>query len=230
MNSYYNELIKLKREGLQEFASKLIPNNNKPMLGVSTKDIKNLAKKILSTGMDYEFISSVPHKYYEEDMLHGVILGLCKVSYDKLINEIERFLPFVDNWAICDSMAKNKKILINNKERYFQKIVEWIKTEKTYYIRFGLLSLMSYYISYEYNDHIFALIGSINNHDYYVDMMISWLLATMMIEFKNDVINVLKSKSLNNFIIRKTISKSIESFRIDDSTKNELKELRKLLL
>ena len=110
----------------------------------------------------------------------------------------------------------------------FDKTIEWMKTNRTYYIRLALLIQMCYLIEDEFIEEIFNNIKLITNHEYYVDMMIAWLLATMMIKYENHVITFLKENELNIFIKRKTVSKAIESFRIKDNTKEELKELRKL--
>ena len=228
MKSYYNELVKLQKEGLKNFNKLLIPNLDKEIIGVTNPKIKELSKTIIQE-KDEEFLLSLPHLYYEEDILHGYLLSYNVYTYQELIELIEKFLPYVNNWAVCDTMAKNKKILLKEREQYFSKCLEWVNTNKTYYIRFGLLQMMSYYLIDNYVDKIIDIILTIHNHDYYVDMMISWLLATMMIDYQDKVISLLKDKKLNNFIIRKTISKSIESFRISYDTKEYLKELRKLL-
>ncbi len=228
MKSYYNELVKLQKDSLKNFNKLLIPNLDKEIIGVTNPKIKELSKAIIQE-KDEEFLLSLPHLYYEEDILHGYLLSYNVYTYQELIELIEKFLPYVNNWAVCDTMAKNKKILLKEREQYFNKCLEWVNTNKTYYIRFGLLQMMSYYLIDNYVDKIIDIILTIHNHDYYVDMMISWLLATMMIDYQEKVISLLKDKKLNNFIIRKTISKSIESFRISYDTKEYLKELRKLL-
>ena len=228
MKSYYNELVKLQKDSLKNFNKLLIPNLDKEIIGVTNPKIKELSKAIIQE-KDEEFLLSLPHLYYEEDILHGYLLSYNVYTYYELIELIEKFLPYVNNWAVCDTMAKNKKILLKDREQYFNKCLEWVNTNKTYYIRFGLLQMMSYYLIDNYVDKIIDIILTIHNHDYYVDMMISWLLATMMIDYQDKVISLLKDKKLNNFIIRKTISKSIESFRISYDTKEYLKELRKLL-
>ena len=228
MKSYYNELVKLQKDGLKNFNKSLIPNLDKEIIGVSNIKIKELSKKIIQE-KDYEFLNNLPHLYYEEDILHGYLLSYNVYTYQELIELIEKFLPYVNNWAVCDTMAKNKKVLLKEHKQYFHKCLEWINTNKTYYIRFGLLQMMSYYLNTNYVDKIIKIILTIKNHDYYVDMMISWLLATMMIEFEDKAISLLKEKQLNDFIIRKTISKSIESYRISNDKKEYLKELRKLL-
>lgn len=228
MKSYYNELVKLQKEGLKNFNKLLIPNLDKEIIGVTNPKIKELSKAIIQK-KDEEFLLSLPHLYYEEDILHGYLLSYNVYTYQELIELIEKFLPYVNNWAVCDTMAKNKKILLKEREQYFNKCLEWVNTNKTYFIRFGLLQMMSYYLIDNYVDKIIDIILTIHNHDYYVDMMISWLLATMMINYQDKVISLLKEKQLNDFIIRKTISKSIESYRISNDTKEYLKELRKLL-
>lgn len=223
MKSYFNELTKLKKENLAEFTFKLIPNCEKKIIGVSCPNIRKFSKKV-----DFEFLNNLPHEYHEEDILHAYMLSNLKLDFDQMILEVEKFLPYITNWSVNDSMCKNIKVFKNNRKKLFDKTIEWIKTNKTYYIRLALLIQMCYLLEDEYIEEILKNIKLITNHEYYVDMMIAWLLATMMIKYENDVISFLKENNLNIFIKRKTVSKAIESFRIKDNIKEELRELRKL--
>lgn len=224
MKTYKEELLKLRKEKLKEFNKNLIPNLDKELIGVSNPNIKKLSKNV-----DYEFLENLPHKYYEEDILHGYMLANLNLDFDKTIEEIEKFLPYVTNWAVCDTMCKNIKAFKNDRKKLFDKSLEWCRTNKTYYIRFGLSMQLSYCLTDEFIDDIIDNIYTISNHDYYCDMMIAWLLATIMINYENKVFDALKQNKLNVFIKRKTISKAIDSFRISDNTKMKLKELRKFL-
>ena len=162
MKSYYNELVKLQKDSLKNFNKSLIPNLDKEIIGVSNIKIKELSKKIIQE-KDYEFLNNLPHLYYEEDILHGYLLSYNLYTYQELIELIEKFLPYVNNWAVCDTMAKNKKVLLKEQEQYFHKCLEWINTNKTYYIRFGLLQMMSYYLIDNYVDKIIDIILTIKN-------------------------------------------------------------------
>lgn len=224
MKTYKEELLKLRREKLKEFNKNLIPNLDKELIGVSNPNIKKLSKNV-----DYEFLENLPHKYYEEDILHGYMLANLNLDFDKTIVLIEKFLPYVTNWAVCDTMCKNIKAFKNDRKKLFDKTLEWCQTNKTYYIRFALSMQLSYCLTDEFIDDIIENIYTISNHDYYCDMMIAWLLATIMINYENKVFDALKQNKLNVFIKRKTISKAIDSFRISDTTKMKLKELRKFL-
>ena len=226
MKTYYNELLKYKKVGLKEFNEKLIPTLNNKIIGVTCPNIRKIAKEFKN---DIEFLKSLPHEYYEEDLLHAYMLSINYYEYEEFIELIEEFLPYLNNWSVCDTMAKNKKIILKNKDIHFLKCIEWINTGRTYYIRFGLLHMMCYYLTDEYINEIIKVVYTINNHDYYVDMMIAWLFATAMIRHEKLIIDELKKNKLNNFIIKKTISKSIESFRIKEDTKVYVKELRRLL-
>lgn len=224
MKSYYDEFIKYKKDNLAEFSLKLIPNCEKKIIGITCPNIRKFSKNV-----DFEFLNNLPHKYHEEDILHAYMLSNLKVDFDQMILEVEKFLPYITNWSVNDSMCKNIKCFKSNRKKLLDKTLEWCQTNKTYYIRLALLVQMSYLISDEYIEEIIFNIYSITNHDYYVDMMIAWLLATVMIKYEKEVIDILKSDFLNTFIKRKTISKAIESFRIKESTKEDLRNFRKLL-
>lgn len=223
MKSYYNELAQYKSDELALFTNKLIPDCSKKIIGVTCPNIRKFSKNV-----DLEFLNNLPHEYHEEDILHAYMISNLKLEFDEMIYEVEKFLPYITNWSVNDSMCKNIKVFKNNRKKLFDKTIEWMKTNRTYYIRLALLIQMCYLLEDEYIEEILNNIKLITNHEYYVDMMIAWLLATMMIKYENHVITFLKENELNIFIKRKTVSKAIESFRIKDNTKEELRELRKL--
>ncbi len=226
MKTYYNELQNFQEKNFDKFTNTFVPNLNKKVLGVKNPNIKEIVKRIKH--VDFEFTNALPHEYFEEDLLHGYMLSYCD-DFNELLRQIDKFLPYVNNWAVCDTMVRGNKLIKKNFDLFFQYTKSLVETNETYKVRFGLNMQMSYFLSEKYIDTIIKDILNIKNNDYYCEMMIAWLLATLMIQEENKVIDLLINSSLSNFVKRKTISKAIESFRINNETKLKLKELRKTL-
>ena len=155
--------------GYREFNSKLIPNIDKEtMIGVRIPDIRKIEKS-LSTEEKEKFLLKLPHKYFEENMLHGIIISNMK-DYNKVITNLEKFLPYVDNWAVCDSISP--KIFKKNREKVITNVLSWIKSNHTYVSRFGIGMIMQLYLENEYFKKSYLdIIAEIKTEDYYINMM-----------------------------------------------------------
>lgn len=208
----------------REFQIKLVPNiNHSVILGVRIPLLRKYAKKLIFDNNYIKFLSKIPHKYYDENNLHVLILSLIK-NYNFVINEVNKFLPQIDNWMTCDILRpicfyKNKFDLIKN-------IKKWIKSKHIFTIRFGIEMLMLHFLDKEFKKEYFDIVTSIKNDNYYVKMMISWFFASALINHYDDVINILKNPKLDYFIKNKIIQKGLESFRINNKKKVFLKKLR----
>ena len=220
--NYLEELNKLKDNKYKDFNSKLIPNIPKDsIIGVKIPIIRNIAKKYKDKSI--EIFNSLPHKYYEENIIHGFLISEIK-DYDDCIIELERFLPYIDNWAVCDTL--NPKVFKKNTDKLIIKVKEWIKSKNTYTIRFGIRMLMNYYLDDNFKKEYLELIANIKSEEYYINMMIAWYYATALAKQYESTIVLLETKKLNKWIHNKTIQKAIESNRIDDINKNYLKSLK----
>lgn len=220
--NYLEELNKLKDNKYKDFNSKLIPNIPKEsIIGVKIPIIRNIAKKYKDKSI--EIFNSLPHKYYEENIIHGFLISEIK-DYDDCIIELERFLPYIDNWAVCDTL--NPKVFKKNTDKLIIKVKEWIKSKNTYTIRFGIRMLMNYYLDDNFKKEYLELISNIKSEEYYINMMIAWYYATALAKQYESTIVLLETKKLNKWIHNKTIQKAIESNRIDDINKNYLKSLK----
>ena len=164
------------------------------------------------------------HKFYEENMLHAQILCGLK-DYDECINKVKSFLPFVDNWAVCDSLKP--KVFKKHKEVLLKEIKTWLKSSRTYEVRFAVLMLMTHFLKESFSDEIFDLVKNIKSEEYYINMMISWFFATALCYECEKVIDILKSKTLAIWVHNKTIQKAVESFRISPEQKEFLKNLKR---
>ena len=225
MEKIQNKLFKYQDITYREFNSKLIPNIDKDkMIGVRIPDIRKIEKS-LSVEEKEQFLMDLPHKYFEENMLHGIIISNMK-DCDKVISELEKFLPYVDNWAVCDTISP--KVFKKNREKIITKILSWIKSDHTYICRFGIGMIMQLYLEDEYfKTSYLDIVAKIRIEDYYINMMRAWLFQVTLVKKWEITIKYIENNSLDIFTHNKTISKSCDSYRIDKIKKEYLKSLRR---
>ena len=220
-----NCLFELKDEKYKEFTLKIIPGLEPDnVIGVRTPQIAKIAKEIIKSGDYSSFLDDCPHKYYEEKGIHVAIINSMK-DYDSVIREIDRFIPYVDNWATCDGI-KPKKAFSKNCDRLIIDAKRWIKSEHIYTKRFGIEMIMNFFLDdnfkREYND----LVASIRSDEYYINMMIAWYFATALAKQYNDTIPFIENRRLDEWTHKKTIQKARESYRITEEQKEYLKSLK----
>lgn len=219
-----NRLFALQDLSYRDFSAKLIPNIYEDrIIGIRTPDIRKLAKELSETEQGMEFIHILPHKYHEENCLHAFIIELIK-DYDRCLSEIQRFLPYIDNWATCDSLSP--KVFAKNKDKLINEIKSWISDDKTYTIRFGIGMLMRHYLDDNFDPVYPEMLSEIRSEEYYVNMMLAWYYATALAKQYEAVIPYIEEKKLSVWVHNKTIRKAIESYRITDEQKKYLRTLR----
>ena len=220
-----NELFKLQDKEYAIFQSKLTPSVEKnKFIGVRVPDVRNLAKQYIKDEESQEFLNSLPHEYYDENMLHGLLVSEIK-DYEICIKEVDRFLPYVDNWAVCDIMSP--RIFKKHKDRLIIKIKEWSKSNHTYTCRFGIEMLMSYYLDEDFKEEYLKIPTEIHSDEYYVKMMIAWFFATALAKQWDATIPYIEDDKLDKWIHNKTIQKARESYRITENQKEYLKTLKR---
>lgn len=219
-----NELQSLQDLKYRDFQSKLIPTIDKStIIGVRMPDLRKLAKKI-DEKQTQIFMQDLPHTYYEENMLHSILISNMK-NYDDCIDHLERFLPFVDNWAVCDCISP--KTFTKNTDKLIEKIKLWAKSSHTYTVRVAICLLMKYFLGDEFKVEYLNIVTQIKSEEYYVNMMVAWFFATALAKQWDDVIFVLEDNLLDEWTHNKTIQKARESFRITPEQKQYLKSLKK---
>lgn len=222
MNDLTKELLKLQNKKYQEFNSKLVPNIDKErIIGVKNPEVRNIVKTY--KGDITSFLNELPHYYNEENVLHGVLITEMK-DYDKTIEELNKFLPYIDNWSVCDIIKP--KSFKKNKDKLMIEINKWLKSKETYTVRFGLSMLMSYYLDDDYQKEYLNLPLSIHSDEYYINMMIAWYYATALAKQYDDTIKIIEDKKLDKWVHNKTIQKAKESFRITQEQKDYLNTLK----
>ena len=218
------KLFEFKDDKYKEFQEKLVPNIPKEsIIGVRTPDLRNIAKEIFKSG-DYDsFLNDLPHKYYEENLVHIFIISLIK-DFDKCVIEIEKFLPYMDCWPVTDQATP--KVFKKNHETLLPYVKKWIKSKHIYTSRFGIRMLMNEYLDKDFKNEYLELVASIKSDDYYLKMMIAWYFATALAKRYDESIPFFENRKLDPWIHKKAIQKAIESFRVSDSHKEYLKKLK----
>lgn len=207
------------------FQSKLTPGvPEDSFIGVRVPMVRALAKEIYKEGEYASFLKELPHRYYDENMLHGLILSEYK-DYDACVAEVEAFLPYVDNWAVCDIMSP--KVFKKHKEKLITKIREWSASEHSYTCRFGMEMLMSHYLDADFKPEYLEIPAAVQSEEYYVNMMIAWFFATALAKQWEATIPYLEQNRLAEWTHNKSIQKACESYRITDEQKQYLRTLKR---
>lgn len=209
-----------------DFNSKLIPNVAKTsMLGVRVPTLRKIAKKMVEERCEAVFLEDLPHKYFEENMLHSILVSSVK-DFDLCVDLVDKFLPYVDNWAVCDILSP--KVLARDKEKLLKKIDDWIKIGEEYTVRFGISMLMQHFLDDDFQEVYLKKVAEIRMDKYYVKMMQAWYFATALAKRWNEAIKIIEQKKLDSWTHNKSIQKAIESYRVPNEHKNYLRSLRLL--
>ena len=225
MTEIQKKLFSLRDEEYREFNSKLIPTVNKDrVIGVRIPEVRKYAKELYGNGQGREFIKNLPHGYFEEDNLHAFILEQI-TDVDELISQLDKFLPYVDTWATCDSM--NPKVFAKYPEVVMKNAVRWINSDDTYSIRYGILLLMKHFLGDNFSCEIADIVAEIKSEEYYVNMMIAWFFATALSKQYDRILPYIKNDKLGLWCHNKTIQKAIESNCLTPEQKTELRRYKK---
>ena len=223
MESIEKALFDLRDAEYAAFQARLTPSvSPESFIGVRVPEVRKLAGQLKNDPSVSQFLHELPHRYYDENMLHGLLISEIK-NYDTVIIETDRFLPYVDNWAVCDTMSP--KVFRKHKTELIGKIREWAGSDKTYTIRFGIEMLMSHYLDECFLPEYLEIPAAVHSDEYYVNMMISWFFATALSKQWEAAIPYLSDNRLDKWTHNKTIQKARESYRITDEQKTVLKAL-----
>ena len=208
----------------RDFQAPLFPTIDKErIIGVRTPDIKQLAKELYGSDTANKFIKELPHYYFDENQLHVFLISRIK-DYQECLKEVNKFLPYIDNWATCDTL--DPKVFAKHKEELLLEIKYWLKSKHVYTIRFAIGMLLGYYLDESFKEEYLMWVSSIKSEEYYINMMIAWYFATALAKQYPSTIKYLEEKKLSPWVHNKTIQKAIESYRINDEQKAYLKTLK----
>ena len=224
MRSVTEALFELRDEEYAGFQAKLTPSVDPELfIGVRVPEVRRLAKLLKNEPDAEAFLRELPHKYYDENMLHGLLISEIK-DFDRAVEETERFLPYIDNWAVCDIMSP--KVFRKHKAELLGSIRKWVASNETYTIRFGIEMLMSHYLDGDFRPEYLDIVADIRSGEYYVNMMIAWFFATALTKQWESAAPYVENYRLDKWTHNKTIQKAVESYRITDERKTYLKTLK----
>ena len=220
----FDRLTEAKDDTYREFQAKLIPNIPKEtILGVRTPELRKIAKEVFESEERDAFLSDLPHKYYEENLIHFFILAMIK-DFDACVRTVETFLPYVDCWPVSDQATP--KSFRKNHQKLLPYIKKWIASEHVYTARFGLRMLMNEFLDADFKAEYLELAASKTGEDYYLKMMIAWYFATALAKRYDETVPYFENRRLDEWVHKKAIQKAAESFRVTEGHKKYLKSLR----
>ena len=218
------ELDAIKEEEYAAFQARLIPSiDPSTIMGVRVPKLRALAKSYIKDRECQDFLVNLPHAYYDENMLHGILVSEIK-DFDTCIDKLEAFLPYVDNWAVCDIMSP--RVFKKHKEELLDRIKLWISSDQTYTCRFGLEMLMTHFLDDDFKPDYLDLVAGLRSQEYYVNMMIAWFFATALTKQWEASLPYIEARSLDDWTHNKAIQKARESLRISKERKDYLKGLK----
>ena len=217
-------LFEMQDAEYRDFHAKLVPTMEKTkFIGIRTPMLRKFAKKFGKTEESEILLQVLPHQYYEENNLHGLLIEQIR-DYDKCLEELERFLPFIDNWATCDLLALH--MMKKHRDVFIREVFRWIESDQPYTIRFGISMLMRHYLDEEFKTEYPEKVAAIRSEEYYVNMMRAWYFATALAKQYEKVLPFLEKRQMDVWTHNKTIQKAIESYRITSEQKEYLRTLR----
>ena len=220
------ELLKSKQDlKYRKIQLSIIPNVEPDrIIGVRTPELRNLAKE-LDKETAQKFLSELPHYYFEENQLHSFTISRIK-DYKECLEAVNKFLPYIDNWATCDQLSP--KAFIRNKDSLIREIKKWLKIDHVYTKRFAIEMLMTHFLDEDFKEEYLEMVASIKSEEYYLNMMIAWYFATALAKQYDSSIIYIKEKRLSPWVHNKTIQKAVESYRISEEQKAFLKTLKNI--
>lgn len=220
----YERLSGLADEKYKDFQSKLVPNIPKDtMIGVRTPDLRMITKELRGTEEAEKFLAELPHRYYEENMIHFFLIAMIP-DFEECAKAVETFLPYVNCWAVCDQATP--KVFTKNHEKLLPLIRKWIKSEQVYTVRFAIRMLMNEFLEEDFRSEYLEWVAGVRGEDYYIRMMVAWYFATALAKQYDASVVYIEERRRDPWTHKKTIQKAIESYRISEEHKEYLKTLR----
>ena len=222
--SVRERLFELRDADYAAFQTKLTPGvAPERFIGVRVPQARALARALAGSEEAREFMAELPHGYFDENMLHGLLISAIK-DRGACLAETERFLPFVDNWAVCDTMSP--KALAKDKPALLADIRRWAASDRVYTCRFGLEMLMAHFLGADFSPELLEIPAAVRSEEYYVRMMVAWYFATALAKQWDAALPYIEGGRLDPWTHNKTITKACESFRVSDERKALLRGLR----
>lgn len=225
------ELLRLKDEEYAKFNRKLCPDTLKKIIGIRIPNLKSFAKKFVKENDGKTYLDEAlkgEDKYFEEVLFQGLVIGYTKMEIEEKIKYIKLFIPKIDSWAITDTVIPTFKFKEKELAQVWKLILPYTKSEKEFEVRFAVIVMLDYFIVPQYVDKVIKTLDGIKNDAYYAEMAIAWTLAEIGIKFNDKLMTYLKrDNQLDKFTYNKTLQKMIESYRISEEQKSELRSMKR---
>ena len=220
----YERLLKVQDKKYRDFQIKLVPNiSPDAMIGVRTPDMRNIAKEVFKSDERDAFLRELPHKFYEENLVHFFLIAMIK-DFDECVKAVDEFLPYVDCWPVSDQATP--KSFKKNHEKLLPHIKKWIASDHVYTARFGIRMLMNEFLGDDFKKEYLELVASKRGEDYYLKMMVAWYFATALAKQYDESVKYIEERKLDDWVLKKAIQKAVESYRVTDEHKEYLKTFR----
>ena len=224
MNNLREKLYEIADEEYRKFHSGLCPNVEN-IIGVRLPKLREIAKKIAKDN-PIQFLEQYKCELYEEKMVYGLVIGYMKENFSTRLKYLDKFVPMIDNWAVCDCCASTYKFTSKNLKEMFEYIQKYVVSKNEFEVRFACIMLMDYYLIDEYIDRVFKIFNEIKLDKYYVQMGIAWAISVAFVKYEKKTRNFLENNSLDKFTFNKTLQKIIESNRVSKDVKVEMREMK----
>lgn len=219
-----DRLMKVKDDKYKVFQAKLVPNiDADTIIGIRTPEMRKIAKEVFESEDKDSFLNDLPHKYYEENLIHFFIISMIK-DFDECVKRVEEFLPYVNCWPVSDQASP--KSFKKNHDKLLPYIKKWINSKHVYTSRFGIRMLMNEYLGDDFKEEYLKLVASVKGDEYYLKMMVAWYFATALAKRYDETIPYFENHVLDEWTHKKAIQKAIESYRVTDEHKKYLISLR----
>ena len=224
LKKFHKELLAIQEPSFQMTQRDILPNvAEERIIGIRLANLLKFAKKFFDDKSKAEFMKNLPHKYFEEDLLHVKFISEMK-NYKKCVEATNKFLPYLDNWAVCDSLIP--KIFASHTNELEEEIKIWLASEATYTVRFAIFMQLKFYLDENFDKKYLQQIADITSDEYYIEMMAAWFFTEALIKHYDEAIIFLQKNLLYKKIHTKTIEKALESTRLSNEQKEYLKTLR----
>ncbi len=218
------DLFSMQDLSYRDFHSRLMPDVDKDtVIGVRVPELRKYVKELAKDPELREFLEDLPHQYYEENNVHGFLIQQMK-EYEKCMEELEKFLPYINNWATCDMTSP--RVFKKHKEELLKAVRRWIVSDHVYTVRYGIGMLMQHYLDEDFREEYPQMVSEIQSEEYYVNMMIAWYFATALAKQYEAILPYIEKQKLDVWTHNKTIQKACESYRITPEQKAYLRTLK----
>ncbi len=216
-------LLKLQDEKYRQFHSALVPNVSN-VLGVRVPDIKKIAREFAKTSDWQNYNDDL---YYEEIMIQGLLIGYADIELQKRLELLETFIPKITNWGVCDVVCSNLKFTSKNREIVWEFLQKYLRSDKEFEIRFGVVMLISYYLEDEFIEKVIEILDKIDNEEYYAKMAVAWAFSICFVKYWDKTLEYFNKSNINKWVYNKSIQKACESYRISEEQKKLLRKMKK---